>query len=405
MVIKNKLIWLGALCLFSEAQGIGFLRTARRKSVVTGLVVGGAATAAACAYWVYKNAAPDININFNNEVDIPNISLEGPTDEQALEIAERGAKARVQLPECVVAASSSSVPHVDEYVVVEHSHIQEKQENIIRGAQYIDYLWFNVGSHDMPRPINKLGDVPFVQSVIDVVWYFYQLAKNKEQVFEEGAFIVHDPGFKLFKRLHEYVCLCDSSPEVEKYTSECYAYCRKSSHLTEYYKATGQPKQLHYGIYTNLKGVDPLPANKHHILFGIADAQRELLFIKPENAGLSLTEVAQHGRELLHSIAVKAAGSAYDDSPNFRKERVPRVVQDVFKQNATAVDKTQVGRGIQYLVELGHSLNQQNQALRDQADVCCASYDHIPLRIGREVIITAQEVARYNYSLNKGSNS
>jgi|GEM_PF-5124313 len=268
------------------------------------------------------------------------------------------------------------------------------EESKKRGGKYLAQLWLGLPGLTIPTPdasSYKAGDAQFVQAVIDIIWYLYEEAAQKGEGFDEGTFILKDPDFRLFNTLLQYVKLCDPTTwEKEKYHSECYAYCRASSHLKEYYTATNQEKLHHYGIYPSMKGLTPLPAHKQHIFFGMVDPKKQLIFIKPENAGLSTQEITRHIAELARSIAVKAIGSQYDDAPNFRKERVPSALRKAFIAACPQEKLKFEGLGIQHMVQIG--LMHENKKLQQLARECHVRYDHIPLRMGREVIITPQDI-------------
>lgn len=288
------------------------------------------------------------------------------------------------VPQEIIHAASETSPNVPE-IAIRHS--------IARGGAYLANLWLQAPGKQMLQPMygcENTGDARFVQAIVDIIWYLYSEAIVCGQVFEEGTFVIKDPGLKLFNVLLQYVKYCDADWRTEKYTSECYAYCRASSHWKEYYAATGQEKLHHYGIYPNLPGVTPLPAQKQHIFFGLVNLSQELIFIKPENAGLSTAELGRHGYELVRGIVVKVAGTEYDDQETFRKERVPKKLRRKFIEKFPAEKAKIEGLGIQHMIKLGRSSD--NPELQALTHVCCEQYDHIDMRVGREIIIIPEKL-------------
>ncbi len=191
------------------------------------------------------------------------------------------------------------------------------------------------------------------------------------------------------------------------------------------------------------KATPKKPGTASHILFGKVNQAESLIFIKPESHGLHITDVGKHGWNLIKSklrkISAKLANkysdtwlgaifknATTDDEPYYRKERVPLADMAEFNAIITpdegpsvaskdapvnqAIDaamKKVKGLGIQAIdayaqapTTLNLKLSQaQQKQLKDLADKLAKRYDNIIQRVGREVIVTANDIQRASGAL------
>jgi len=297
----------------------------------------------------------------------------------------------------------------------------------------------------------NLGETPqyYLTKISNLIWYFYHCAIEKGQPFEEGTFVIEDPNNKIYTFLMNYVkavnpTVTKTKKDPAAKTSGGYiAYPRASTHFKFKQKQGFYP---HYGIDARFQGYknevvqkNIFPAKKNHLLFGkIAD---NLIFIKPENAGLGVDEVPQHAWELgwafarksvhktgLHKILPHAVINyiGTDDSPLFCKERVPNNFYNAVKQTIVKTDlplqekEKQIQQiknyGIQYLPSLIRTFTDNKAVQPEEVNTLKTinswlnnKYDNNHLRHGREVILTqkylnqqldyAQQVTRNNTTL------
>ena len=272
----------------------------------------------------------------------------------------------------------------------------------------------------------------YLQDIVDFIWFLYDRALAKGQVFEEGTFIIQDTQHFFYKFLMKYVKMV--SPEIKDTLDDpardvspgLLAYSRQSSHFM-----LEQEKFRHYGIDIQFEddrqGKILLPAQKKHILFGrISD---DLIFIKPERAGLNFGEITAHAMDLVGAQLRKPWLKYYfktylpktvnatlcyyigtDDAPNFRKERIPEellekcltILQSEKLTNEQIRDlmyifSTQGIHGIHNEIDFDASYMSTTQkgSLRAYLEqLRKEGFDHQEIRYGREVIFTYEELAQ-----------
>lgn len=244
----------------------------------------------------------------------------------------------------------------------------------------------------------------YMRSIISLIWYLYAVALEKNQGFEEGTFIIEDTNFVLYNFLMNYIKRFNPSvtgtlqDPLTHVSYNPFGYSRDSSHLN-------QTLYRHYGIDVRFGprgGELPLlPADKRHILFGKVDQEKNLIFIKPENFGLYyLDGLIAHGLELGESKLRKVGvAQKSDDDITYRKERVPTQflkdfdaalresnIPDKERGELNALAKKLDG-GIKTIYFNGLLSKPAIKALETKYKDL---FDNLPIRIGREVIITNQ---------------
>ncbi len=191
--------------------------------------------------------------------------------------------------------------------------------------------------------------------IVDIIWYLYAVALNKNQPFDHGTLVIKDSHFALYDLLISYVKLVNKrmtgtfSDTPSWISFNPFAYSRASTHFP-----VSQRSYRQYGIDVRFKKNEKvcsfLPSDKCHILFGIVDAELELLFIKLEHHGIYAYDGwfgHMHGfcssrtRRALPSLEKILPQSWYDwvekkvghnDDPGSRRERVPLVVKKSYEQ-------------------------------------------------------------------------
>jgi hypothetical protein len=246
-----------------------------------------------------------------------------------------------------------------------------KPERVIRGGTIAAYL---LAGQDVPANFTSNRE-NYLNAIIDLIWYFYGEAINKGQRFDEGTFVLKDPGFRFYTFLMNYSQ--SVNPDIkdnprqdqrQNSSSNPYAYPRDSSHFTALEQGRSEARAIgggynglyrHYGIDVrfDLESSDnALPTgNKSHILFGKMQQDPAMIFIKMEKAGIynapsskwlpekiakrvPSMELALHGwhwakaqwpKLLEQQFSPEMVDAMrdwfdFDDNPNNRKERCPR---------------------------------------------------------------------------------
>ena len=316
---------------------------------------------------------------------------------------------------------------------------------IAKGAQ----VYQNIERGDVSQLQANLDQ--YMQSIIALMFYFYSKAVDKNQAFNNGAFVIQDLGFKVFNFLYTFVEKKwqpkDMYKEITIDVSGKRAYPRQSTHLNDYYLYTNKaekgwisPKKqkdfTHYGI--DLPKEYRMPANKKHILFAKVETNPALTYIKLEDHGLGISGVVQHALGLAKSKSRKLVTKAKnkfgklgfkeeahlekllnamanvlgsDDSADSRRERVPADEMATFLAlllspgSPVAKDQIDTKRvkalGIQAMVFLLDGFIKDangSAAWKEEArkflQELRSTYDHVDIRIGREVILTPEKELR-----------
>lgn len=289
-------------------------------------------------------------------------------------------------------------------------------QKIVMGGSYIFELIFKNSMENIP---NKSQD-DYLQSIVAMMWYLYSQAISKDQGFTEGAFVIEDKDFKIYNFLMGYVKKVNPSitgtikDKARTSADNPFAYSRVSSH----YKLE-QKTHRQYGIDIRLdknsEALPLLPIGKRHLVFGIIDQARNLIYLKPENYGIySFYEKAMHGKEFIVARGVKLLPSmknilsdplyksfeeyiGTDDDPLYRKERVPQEFIVEFekiinqqcrsKKNAQKIIREAIQKGIKRVFAIKPAIIMAD--LRQQLD---AQFDYLYYRTGREIILTHDEL-------------
>lgn len=223
------------------------------------------------------------------------------------------------------------------------------------------------------------------ENVKNLIWFLFAMAIAKNQGFEEGTFVIEDPEFKIYDYLKDI------------------SLSRHSSHFKEHAKTQ--------------MGIDVLglPAEKQTLLFGIANKDKQLIFIKPENYGVyTWWDTIMHGVEFGHAQGRKWLPATFgsDDQENWRKERVPKdaiskyksLRQELLTANLIqpALEPKDININTIY-IELKNwlaqneseglvaSVSEQNKSIIDKVQAFKKEledkYDNLDIRYGREVIL------------------
>lgn len=299
-------------------------------------------------------------------------------------------------------------------------------QKIVAGGSNIFQLIFQDAHETIP---NKTQD-EYLESIVAIMWYLYSQAINKDQGFTEGAFVIEDKDFKLYNYLMGYVKKVNPSitgtikDQARTSADNPFAYSRISSH----YKLE-QKSHRQYGIDMRLdknsEALPLLPIGKRHLVFGIIDESKKLIYLKPENYGIySLYEKAMHGKEFIVARGVKLLPSmksilsdpwyksfeeyiGTDDDPLYRKERVPqefiiefeKIINKhcITKEKGKKIISEAMQKGIKRVFGL-----QPRSILLNLIQKLDADFDYLYYRTGREIILTHDELSDsiYYYLLN-----
>lgn len=248
--------------------------------------------------------------------------------------------------------------------------------SILRGA-LATYALLNKGDEIFGQ-IFELLDLNNnrIDRVRDIMNYFFALAVNKNQWFEEGSFMVYHNGASNLLKL-----LFDAG-----------GFKRLSSHFKSL-------KLNQFGL-----DVPDMPENKTHLLF--AELATNALFIKPENYGVGLYSLPGHSWEYVVAQGRKLGVWGSDQEHGMRKERIPA---KELSQYADLLGVLEVGAELQrdYILEaktLGirsiynklqqfeieyPGFTEEIQTLKAQLE---KDYDHLGQRFGQEVILGPDEL-------------
>ena len=256
-----------------------------------------------------------------------------------------------------------------------------------------------------------------------LTWLFMFIAHSKQQPFDEGAFVIDDPGYKLYNFL-----------------TQLGSYNRLSSH------PISEPDEWHQGLdihpslgkEINLEEDYLLPSNKKTLLFmkkkNLNNLDLKQIFIKPENNGCrildpllfaspneilpAIIDVFGHSAGLFTSLARRIHPHYFGNNSGEgkRKERIPVNIKESFTKlaaslqmdEATIIEAIQEGKGIRVMLEHiqktqtnplvknvaenQESLNSPPVRIEESKDwedfmKSVSEYDHLKDRIGEEVII------------------
>ena len=296
-------------------------------------------------------------------------------------------------------------------------------EQMEKGKRYMQaLLTHNEGS------IAHTTQAEYLNSIIAIIWYLYGGALRKGQDFIEGTFVLKDTNRIIFNYFINYIkrfgAPITGDPAQDKglhVSFDPFGYPQASSHY-QFQQETlcHYGIDIRYGVYGQELPI--LPAAKRHILFGLIDEQRNLIFIKPENYGLYyLDGIPMHGLELTLSLLRKSStipipylsgfvqrwiGS--DDDPTNRKERVPENFVKAMAAIITQAEKSgeitaEVAKHIKLRIkidglkiltddELMNKLKPAIQSVIKRYDNK-QEFDHLKLRTGREVIFKDSDLS------------
>jgi len=271
----------------------------------------------------------------------------------------------------------------------------------------------------------------YLNAIIDLVWFYYDMAVDKNQAFSEGTFVLQDQDGRIYKFLLEYVRMVN--PDAIRmapafgYPKNIYlAYARHSTHFP-----VEQDNYRQYGIDIRFANFSPqflLPTHKSHLLFG--RISQDLIYIKMEDFGVCSDQLPKHGTEygvsLLRKLwpAVNSYLEGYiptklnelekyyigtDDDPLYRKEHVPAKVLstcfEILQRAHLQFDQQQqiilkfIQQGIHGILdEINKPASPIPQAQKNELQRYLTTLqvneglDHQDIRRGREVIITNNDL-------------
>lgn len=284
------------------------------------------------------------------------------------------------------------------------------------------YAYSLLVAHD-PSKIPTDTQENYLKSLIALLWFFYSQALDKKQPFESGVFLIQDDQqFTIYNFFMNYVkrfgkdisgitlrgpvtrTLQGTIADPALHASFTkFAYPRDSSHYNEI-----QKKYRQYGIDVRFgsKGNEMplLPGQKKHILFGIVDESKYLIFFKPEDYGLYYTEgLIGHAKGYFESKLRQLGLTEKSNEDRFsRRERIPKQFIADFKaivKNDVSLPKNikedLIKRADQEGIKI---LYTQNLAQRPEykafVDKYSKEYDHLDLRTGREIILTVPDLIK-----------
>jgi len=276
----------------------------------------------------------------------------------------------------------------------------------------------------------------YLDSIIDLMWFYYDMAIQKNQPFLEGTFVLQDQGGRIFNFLFNYVQMVNpdaltATPSLKNPTIQ-FAYPRISTHFRD-----EQEKYRQYGIdirfgkpgtkFTTASigsAQSLLPTQKSHLIFGqLSDG---LIYIKMEVHGTCPDQFVEHGKDYIGSLVRKIKPSLMpylnkyaptrvnnlveyyietDDEPYYRKEHVPQAVLahafEILQRANLPAEQMQTivlefaQQGIHGIfTEINKPASpipqaQKNELHRYLTDLQVnEGLDHQDIRRGREVIIT-----------------
>lgn len=256
----------------------------------------------------------------------------------------------------------------------------------------------------------------YLDAILSLIWFLYGNALLQEQGFSEGTFVLEDKEFIIYNFLMGYAKKMNSTIKdtledpALNYSNNPFAYSRASSHYQHLKKYRAYGIEIRYG-----QNGWPMPflpaANKCHLLFGKINADKNLIYIKPENDGLCMDGLLRHtggylmaqGRKtpmIREGFKMVGYDIGTDDDENNRKERVPAQFITDFttilnneKSISSDVVKTLGAlikvEGIKVLTYPEVEGIPAFQELRKRYEEL---YNHLALRTGREVIFVHQEL-------------
>jgi hypothetical protein len=304
-------------------------------------------------------------------------------------------------------------------------------ERVIRGKNLACRI-LNEPQLDLKNSMSTQSE--YLNGIIDLMWFLYDKAVEKNQVYDEGTCIVQDADRRFYDFLLNYVKLVNPGIKgtiedpAQKISLNSYAYSRASSHFV-----LQQRNNRHYGIDIRFPGAMTaqalLPAQKSHILFGVISD--DCIFIKLENVGIASQSVVFHGAEFAIAQARKRVPTLLryfentylgmfndilmyyigtDDDPNYRKERIP---QDFLQRCFTVAQSGNLTaeqlKDFMYICSaqgihgVYNEIRNASSPLSQQQKSDLGNYlqqlqaeglDNQTLRFGREVILSHDELMR-----------
>ncbi|BDC34923.1 hypothetical protein Noda2021_08810 [Candidatus Dependentiae bacterium Noda2021] len=321
--------------------------------------------------------------------------------------------------------------------------------NIMRGGYQTFLMRYAVDAPIIP----PLSQEHYLNTIVDIIWYLYAEALNKNEPFDHGTIVIKDTNFVLHDFLLHYVKLVN--PKVRGNLKDTphwvsfnpFGYSRASTHFS---KAQNESRQ--YGIDVRYHAAESLrnslPSGKSHILFGKVEPDLQLMFIKLEHHGIYAYDgllghisgfFASKTRKSLPTLEKILPRSWYcwlekkvghNDDPASRRERVPHAVKQQFKalirtsamspvrkkQCIQAVEHHGIKAVYSFVVQewrylkdiLKHKASKKQlhktwlpQPFLEKLDCMInelgAYYDYLSLRTGREVILTDSELSSSLY--------
>lgn len=251
-----------------------------------------------------------------------------------------------------------------------------------------EYVIIDSPSSEALSTLKEKSENSYSYTIIQLLNKLDTIARTKNQNFEEGTYVVEDPTGSLFNLLKDF-------NDQDKKTYE-----RISSHFPE--RCPEVKSWLGYTIGTQGYGIDiSLSGNKHHLLFNkFTLKNKKYVFIKPETHGTqNWGDFAAHALDYGASLYRKITNPEANESATMRKEHTPVKVKQAWQnliKNSSLPEKLQKEgekHGIYRMLDLiqENQASLSNQALLKAFNDTLIGYDHLNIRKGNEVIISAEE--------------
>lgn len=301
------------------------------------------------------------------------------------------------------------IPLSEEQKIARYAKVELEKEaqRIVNGGALVYELLFTNNSLPEAELLSDDQRKERLNSLVDYMWYLYHEQARKEEAFVEGTFTtadnnsrIHDYFMRYVKGVNPAVTGTLQDPALT-HAKNPFAYPRKSSHFKELV-------QRQYGIDTRVDANGycslELPAQKGHLFF-VKD-ENDTISIKMENYGLGYREVGHHALEFGIAFLRKIPGVkkmfTSDDDPLYRKERIPAAFKAMVdnKINVTADVERRVLLTKAKVLGI-KKLFAQEPLDNSLIELLDKEYDHLPLRRGREAILTHETISSLYYYILK----
>lgn len=234
--------------------------------------------------------------------------------------------------------------------------------------------------NDVGLDLSLTTDEEYRAAIIGLLWHIHELAVQKGQALREGMYVIEDPGQKILQFLMGYQKM----------------YERRSSHFPGMKK-----KQYGIDIVHGRNKTLVLPYGNRHILFGSV-YQKEYIFIEPEQHGTWIvSDFFLHMCDFMKYFLTRKFCPWLFEREGIRHESVPYSVAQAWDQLTKTLpmclDKNRDRAVKDMVAKINQELENGNHAVTHHACVktfykTIEQYDHLNVRLGREVIITHDDL-------------